>query len=1030
MSRWICLFTFFLFVTPSLAQRESSLQKIQNPIPLDQHKVLRSLKTSFVHLPAEIFRFSTAIVIVRLTTCFGPSLWNAMSFQPKARVGDPACLTELAQMFSDPVFYAGFSAFVMTSRVTSPILIKALRALDPKNGPISQATVRLFVPQLALAAGFISDHIVKSLLHNKDIQQCLLNLAKKSKNPKSIFDSNKEDSLGSFVDENGEQFLVMDYYDLTGGSSCRRAAQFIESDQFLKEELAVGIVGLLSSAMALSTFGAGTSWIVHRIAGNAAMGRISIVLSATTGPVGIATGITRMVFFLFLYEWIHPYIASIYHSGFMGPKTNQMADAFYREHREYKKTEGKLDKEEHRQSGGFKTKIPQQEEPKKCAQYYGGLPLEGGEPLCTEVPLLSEMISFHDYSRAWRSKKILGKFHLSVSRWQKKLKSFFDNYDSTREQIRYLSRSREIYLTGQSEEHTQMVEDITKAAGDLLKTQAGLSQEDVESTLEQINQEVVKQQTDPGYISPVLDLDPMDPHRSVFETLRFVFDQQSNFELNKTGDYYFGLYAMDYRPDSGEVEFLIDKILEFIDEGSLVIHHPQSFYQQTPYLIQNRLADLEFSKFDPFVSLPEKLRLLIASESETDRVYGLILFRNLAPFMYHSENFPPLPYAENFEEIIAIRGFSQERFFLYQDIVHALEHHDPIFQWEFFYLMGATFGDLGEMTKEESHSQWSKTNLGFETSKLYAYSLTQLICGSETISHFFKNEQGWAMEFHFPRLLQENLCKYLYQPVFDSGKSHPSVTRSQFVSSEALHIGLHQAYIQAPKDKNNPLLFDTEAQAQKWWDQSIVPENIHRLKAMKNSYRQMVEEEFIPYIDSKKPKSYEDLEGGIYTTTESLTTSILNEFHYYHQILLDLLDPSQREGMDQRLKGLGQCFTRLLKSIPEKKYKEAEKQCQQSPASVIRALRYQDGKLDEARVQNLLRQELDDHPIFTDMDKARKAENESRQGWIENREDFIRDRIFLELSQMISNLFGEIFMYNQTVNELFDFDFEKRKVKP
>ena len=1022
---------------------------------MDQYKVLKSLKTSFVHLPVEIFRFSTAIVIVRLTTCFGPSLWNAMSFQPKAKVGDPTCLTELAEMFSDPVFYAGFSAFVISSRATTPILLKALRALDPKNGPISQATIRLFVPQLALATGFISDHIVKSLLHNKDIQQCLLNLARGRKKPKSLFDSNEKDSLGSFTDENGEIFLVMDYYDFTGGSSCRRAAQFIESDQFLKEELGVGIVGLLSSAMTLSTLGAGTSWIVRRIAGANTMGRISIVLSAT-GPVGIATGITRMVFFLFLYEWIHPYIASIYHSGFVGPKTNQMADVFARGHREYKKTEGKLQEREHTQKGVFKPKIPQQEdESEKCAQYYGGLPLEGGEPLCTEIPLLAEMISFHDYSRAWRSKKILGKFHLSVSRWQKKLKSFFNNYDSSREQIRYLSRSREIYLTGQSEEHTQMMEDIRKAAGDLLKTQEEISQEEVESILEQITQEVVKQQTDPGYVSPVLDLEPMDPHRSAFESLRFVFDQQSNFELNKTGDYYFGLYAMDYRPDSGEVEFLIYKILEFMDEGSLAIHNPHFFYQRVPYLIQDRLMELEFSvNFDPFVSLPEKLRFLIASESEEDRVYGLILFRNLAPFMYHSENFPPLPYAENFEEIIAMRGFSQKRFSLYQDIVQALEHHDPIFQWEFFYLMGATFSDLGEMTKEENHSQWNKTHRELETSRLYAYSLTQLICGSETLPRFLKNEQGWAMEFHFPHLLQENLCKYLYQPVFDSEKSHPSVTRSQFVSSEALHIGLHQAYIQAPKDKNNPLLFDTEAQAQKWWDQSILPENIHRLKTMKKAYKQMVTEEFIPYIDSpgqargtlsdghidsKKIKSsnslnYEDQEGRTYTTTESLTTSILNEFHYYHQILLDLLDPSQRSGMDQKLRGLGECFTKLLKSIPEEKYKEAEKQCQESPGSVIRALRYQNGKLDEARVQNLLRMELDDRFTLTDMDKGRKqlADNESTQGWMftESREDFIRDRILLELSQIISNLFGEIFMYNQTVNELFDFDFEKRKVKP
>ena len=145
----------------------------------DQYRVLKSFKTGFYHLPAEILRFTTAIVIVRLATCFGSSMWNTMSFKPVAKSTDPACVSELGQMFVDPIFYAGFSSFVLASRAATPVMLNALRMIDPKHGPVSQATARLVVPQFSMAVGFIADHIVRTLLQNKDIQQCLVSLTGK-----------------------------------------------------------------------------------------------------------------------------------------------------------------------------------------------------------------------------------------------------------------------------------------------------------------------------------------------------------------------------------------------------------------------------------------------------------------------------------------------------------------------------------------------------------------------------------------------------------------------------------------------------------------------------------------------------------------------------------------------------------------------------------------------------------------------------------------------------------------------------------
>ena len=473
------------------AYRDYQLAKLYRN---DQYRVLKSMKTGFVHLPSEILRFTTAIVIVRLATCFGPSMWETMSFAPKAKKTDPICLEELAEMFVDPVFYSGFSAFVVASRGATPVMLKALRKIDPKYGPVSRATARLVIPQLSMAVGFIADHIVKTLLHNQDVQQCLLSLFKKRKS----LDENQ--SFGTVIDENGEKFKVYDYYQSVGGAPCRRAGKYINSDQFLKEELGVGIVGLVSAALSLSALQAGASKAVQISAtrlGISAIGRITIVLSFTTGPVGLVIGTGRMVAFLFLAEIITPYIQSAYYLNFVESKLDNKADTLASEYGEISGFENKLKELSDKFEKTFrKAKIKNRRKKartksfkKYCSEHYSGHQENGSEPLCTAIPMITEIMSFHDYSKAWRGRKILGHFNMAVARWRKKLTSFFDNYDSSREQIRYLTRSREIYLTGKSEGQEFEREKLLKVAVKILKEKESLSDDEIENVFKNIYHE-------------------------------------------------------------------------------------------------------------------------------------------------------------------------------------------------------------------------------------------------------------------------------------------------------------------------------------------------------------------------------------------------------------------------------------------------------------------------------------------------------------------------------------------------------------
>ena len=166
---------------------------------------------------------------------------------------------------------------------------------------------------------------------------------------------------------------------------------------------------------------------------------------------------------------------------------------------------------------------------------------------------------------------------------------------------------------------------------------------------------------------------------------------------------------------------------------------------------------------------------------------------------------------------------------------------------------------------------------------------------------------------------------------------------------------------------------------------------------------------------------------GIETSTESFAVSLNNEFNHYKKAILSLVEASQSLEMKIQLEALEACFKDLLTSIPHNKYKEAINQCTKRfeglndcgglesenqcwPGDIIAEIKYQNGALDEAKVQSLLSKN-DDYLLSVENDKERG--------------EFIRNRLLLELSKKLESLLIEINDCNRKANTYFDFNLEK-----
>lgn len=1016
-------------ITENLKEFASSnegakFHQLANIYNSDSYSIRKSLKHGIYNLHFEFMKFIPAIFLVRFATCFGTSMGSSMvnllSFSGpaamRASANDPACVQESIDMLKDPVFWIGFSSFVAGSRVATPALLQALKYMDPSYGKLSATMAKFVVPNLALAFGFLSDHVVKTLLHNKDIVQCATNIQ-----PRSAEQLTAELDKQATPAMEGQDLIGLDYLATQKpdvNATCKRAFAFIKSNQFLGEELGVGAAGLITTAVTLSTL----TKIVNLAKGATRLKNVSFAFTAT-GAGGLAYGIAHMTVFLGIFEIIGPVFTKAYHRNFTQDKTDLYQSLFRGQYEALDPNHLQLNSKQ------------------KCTKHYTGVDANGQAPRCTRIPLIAEMRTFHDYSRTWRTKAVMGDFHMSHGHWQKKLTSFFTNYFSARDQVQHLTRSREVMKSGSSDFVNAFIAVGRQDADKVLREIYPIPT-DTNRIYNEIEAEAYRHYHELEYISPLADLELDDPTRIVFTIAYNVVDQTNNLKYHREGDPFYGINGEGNAPTLEEVNEVANDILTFLDHAPVKIENPLwTGPMQSQAIDMITVLDLP-TEYKSYAYSLEGVRSLIMSDKLEDISMGLFLFRSWLPYMYG--NLPRQDGRFNPEDGNQYnnQGLPEEQFALIQKISTALQYYEPFLPGEFIYIQSLVANRGDEKTapmlakKSPMDSQWTKVSHTLGTENLAAYTLTQLICGTHLgiMNEFFGDTDGFSLEFKFPQLLPDNLCLNLFYPGYANGVNHASPFRSTFLTKEGYRHGLHLGYINAPDDQQNSLLFVDEASAESWWNETVLTDALQRLKQMQIDYQAMVQEKFIPTLSKARAqeeagwgsvflqflpftssKKFDEINDAAHhrTTTSHLTESLQNELHHYIQVAQKFL-PANDSALQASFAGISECVSKLLESIPDKNYTVEKTKCDDRLAYAKQVLL---SIVDGDKTRTLNAQEFS---MLNNIDESTLEGNaEASQN--------IKTLILMELYTHIDILFSEIAMYNDMVNEYFDFNLEEEK---
>lgn len=970
----------------------------------DNFHIRKSIKNGVYHLDKEFMKFIPAIALVRFTTCYGSSFAGAMgslmTMQSPSGIRnspkDPACAEEIGEMLVDPIFYIGFSAFVLGSRASTAAMNKAFLAYNPAYDPIGSSRARFLVPNAALAFGFLSDHLVKTIIQNKELHECASSLTFKEAPQQE-----KDLDVQALANATGQDMVGIDYFATQSAkaqSACGRAYNFFSSKQFLMEELGMNAASLLTTA---ALTGQGTKLFVS--AKNLTpLKNLSFGFTAGGGPAGVVVGgIVHMTFFLLINNVVTPAFTWAYHEYF---------------------TQNSVDLYQNLFVGRYQDIDPTKQEPlklnsaKKCSKHYAGVDDGGAGPTCTRIPLIAEIKSFHDYARTWRTKKVLGEFYMNHSRWQKKLTSFINNYASSMEQVQLLARSREIFLTGDSEFEAAYIEKRQQEVKDLLPDNVPTI--DSSEIYQKIAQDAFRQMIEDDYRSPYFDM-PLDRwERKVFNRAYDIIDRHQLLTYHKEGDPFYGM--------QGEPAEVITDILTFIDLGpiNLQISYWTDYYRQQVISLVDILGLDGVYKTYPFEL--EGIKGLLLSNDLARVSKGIALFKSWMPYMYGTLD--PLNNQVNIERDMPYnpQQMTGEQIDLFAKIKAALEQFDPDQPNEFIFTK-STRENLGPTEATDMDTQRSSRNKGFTTDTLAEYTLTQMICGyNEGIfNRWFGDNDGFSLEFPFPHLLNSNMCDNLYFTYFNENQSRPSPLQSIFATKEGFMSGLHSTYIQAPNDPSNPLLFNTEEEASQWWNSTIKVDSLERLKHMQDDFNVMVIHSFNSVLTRENAKDYvswsdlfqhilpggnKDFQADLdaadkMVSTETLVESMQNELYHYLQAVRRYIPYGLK--MKQAAERLPVCLGELVKSIPGKNYKTAESQCVADLTYVKDTLR-SGTYLDLQKLENLDESTLEDSPETSET---------------------LKKRVLLELERKIEGLFIEAQMYNDLVNESFKFNLEEGEIQ-
>lgn len=1040
----------------------------------DGYSIRRSLKSRMLHLPTEIGTFAAALVIVRVATCFGGStqsiIENITRWQtPKLRASniDPICVDEIAEMLKSPVFYAGFSAFVAGSAVANAATLKVMKAFDPDNASAwTRSFEKNWLPNIGLAVGFISDHLVKTLIENKYLQECA---------KVAVPDTFK--STGQLIkntviarDDNGQEgFEVIDYYSSFKGLSCRKAARSLSSDEFLKEQMGVGVGSLVAAAVAtakVTQYSRGAvqtakSSRLVRGAVSAAKSKVrkaiqlakdlkmlarlekfTLGVSLAGGPVTIAMRLGSMVLFLGISEVITPIAEEAYMEAVVKPSVDKKTEAFNDE------TQFKAKLEQQAQTlvnesiaSGDVPLLPQ----KICSEQYSGFLEDGSTGVCSRLPFLASINTFHDYSRTWRQKHILKEFYMGFGRWQRRLTSFINNYMMSMTMMNTLTRSREMFVNYQKAAASARadqeipvdayISESEKLDRDKLENKIqkilkdNFSEQERQSNLDYIKSEYQKTLNDGAYKSALASLPLTDPRRQIFDTLSSLDYQDFLLQTLPYGTPFNGLFGSD-QASVEQINNLVVDIMTFIGDQKgntfIEIQEPATVQiakdpnQRVASLLKDLGMPLDFIYSYNLVDL----KSFFESDDIERNALGLLLFQEWMPNMWGPLNKMDEKYQRADGRSQNPRGMMPKQYQLYKKITAALKDYSPRLSWELLVLM-TSYADLSQHKKTTEDLQFTETNQKLSTENLMNYTLTQLLCGQNSNkAEFFGDHGGVALQFEFPHLMEKSLCEQVYLPIHMGlwEEPLPSPLRSVFVAEEGFYIGLHKAYITAPVDFTAPLLFNSEQEAGDWWNSEVRPKSLARLQQLKEDYVHLSEESFYSKIqddeiDSKSwIKPVWTLVGKLFggyskkerqklgvTSTNSLTLSLTRELQHYQKALNSLMTEAEAEQINPLLNKSAQCLVQLMNSIPEKKYRVTRQGCESTLENVRSLLLTPGGRYNSSSAQSDFRKMAED-----------KMTPQQR-----------KDRVLMAFSEKIEGLFVEVEHYNEMANESFQFDLKK-----
>ena len=939
--------------------------------------IRKSIKDGMYHLPSEMARFAFAIVAVRMATCFGPSLAPLMQFTTpndiKASIKDPACIYEIAEMLQSPLFYIGFSGFVLASRGASTGVLKLLNKIDPAKGRVSKAFAAAVLPNIALAAGFFTDHMIQTFAHNKDLTGCAKNIG--SGVVSSLIHNIDKSKIGE--DDNGDTYLG--FYDQLGSSHCQRAGRYLSSTQFLAEDMGIGLTGLIAASTALT----GATIALNSIK------KISFVFSAT-GVGGFIVGTARMVVFLGIYEVIEPLIKNKYYDSVLKPRLDGYSLNLSRSAQRLKGETIKLN------------------EQKTCSKHYSGF-LDGENlEMCTQIPILAELYTFRDYAHTWRTKRILGEFFESLSHWKKKLTSFITHYFSAMEHLKILARSREIRLTQKSDYYKEFELKSKEAALKFIveKYPQHEDPQAIFSHIEKLHDDFMNHpdQSVSQRAKETVDQNPHD--RYVFDIIHRYKNHNNLVDSTLRGNHFFGLglaQTGEYYPSLEYLEQIRKKAIRFLKSGvsARFLMHGGRSYQQLQHL-----DAMGVKRGEVQLETPEALIRLIRSGDKDSIALGFLLYSEWKPFFFGNESIS----TEN------PRGLNQSQKTLYDDLELAFKDFIPLFKYDAIYFEYTGLKDyLFKREKTADDSQWASRDFYLNTELLTDLSLAELMCGhQDSFLNSFFGHQGTALEFKYPHLSNEDHCSFYFYPIYYDDEMAPAPTRTVFTTYDGFRTGLHQIYIQAKSDEPSTHIFDSEQEAGDWWNTNYRQPSLTKLRDMNDDYEHLLKEDFTPkfdtsglstlnqWIDYLNPfKNPFDQSFSEIAKTKNASESLYYELSQYLDIITKIAPPKEGSSLAQSVESLPTCYVEMLDNISSKNYSTVKSKCIEIRNNIKDNLWYNNESRSDADVQGLLR----------------KNENELSS-------EELKDVILLHVYTHIEKAFSEVDLYQNIQNGQFKFNLD------